>query len=210
MIKLREKNKAAANLRLFFTHYYISYYYVLLQNHYYVLLHHYYTIITSLLHHYYFIITKGKSCNNDYIITCYAKSKPLLLHYYYVLLRNYYTRFYYYRLLPISVSQTCRWHDRWHLHVAQCCTVLILVEIWDLHTCKFRADFLSLIILWCCFRQAYKLVYPKTPKLHLLRLRLGNNKSIIVLSRTERHRNCKIIWYLTYQVTYNTTEIIFK
>ena len=62
-----------------------------MQNHYFVLLHHYYTIITSLLHHYYFIITKGKSCNNDYIITCYAKGKPLLLHYYYVLLRHYFT-----------------------------------------------------------------------------------------------------------------------
>ena len=91
------------------THYYICYYYLLLQNHYYVLLHHYYIIITSLLHHYYFIITKGKSCNNDYIITCYAKGMPLLLHYYYVLLRHYYTRFYYYPLLPISISRTCRW-----------------------------------------------------------------------------------------------------
>ena len=90
-------------------HYYILYYYVLLQNHYYVLLHHYYTIITLLLHHYYFIITKGKSCNNDYIITCYAKGKPLLLRHYYVLLRHYYTWFYYYSLLPITVSRNCRW-----------------------------------------------------------------------------------------------------
>ena len=93
------------------THYYILYYYVLLQNHYYVLLHHYYIIITSLLHHYYFIITKGKSCNNESIITCYAKSKLLLLHHYYVLLRHYYTGFYYYPLLPISVSRTCRWES---------------------------------------------------------------------------------------------------
>ena len=90
------------------TYYYILSYYVLLQNHYYVLLHHYYTIITLLLHHYYFIITKGKSCNNDYIITCYAKGMHLLLHYYYVLLRHYYIGFYYYSLLSISVSRTCR------------------------------------------------------------------------------------------------------
>ena len=93
------------------THYYIFYYYLLLQNYYYVLLHHYYSIITLLLHYYYFIFTEGKSCKNDYIITCYAKGMTLLLHYYYVLLCHYYTGFYYYSLLPISISRTCRWKD---------------------------------------------------------------------------------------------------
>ena len=55
------------------------------------------------------IITNGKSCNNDSIVPCYAKSKHLLLHHFFVLLRHYYTWFYYYPLLPISISQTCRW-----------------------------------------------------------------------------------------------------
>ena len=54
-------------------YYYIFYYYILLQNYYYVLSHFYYTVITLLSHHYYFIITQRKSCNNDCIITCYAK-----------------------------------------------------------------------------------------------------------------------------------------
>ena len=57
-------------------YYYISYYYICLQNHHYKLLNYYYTITALLLHYYYIIITKGKSCNNDYVITCYAKSKP--------------------------------------------------------------------------------------------------------------------------------------
>ena len=59
------------------------------------LLRYHYTIITSLLENY-------------VIITYYAKSR-LLRHYCTVLLRHYYTGFYNYPLLPISVSQTCRW-----------------------------------------------------------------------------------------------------
>ena len=92
-----------------FTHYYIFYYFVLLRN---LLL-----IITSLLHCYYTIIISLLQMGNrvimtrirsDYIITWYAKSNPLLSHYYYELLRHYYTEFYYYPLLSISVSWTCR------------------------------------------------------------------------------------------------------
>ena len=49
------------------------------------LLHHYYIINTSSLRHHYVIITKGKSCNNDCIITCYANGMPPFLPHYYEL-----------------------------------------------------------------------------------------------------------------------------
>ena len=70
----------------------ITYYYKIIVTYYYIIiavfLHGYYTI-------YYFIVIKGKSCNNDYIITCNAKSKPLLLHYFFTL--------YYVIITPCSI-----------------------------------------------------------------------------------------------------------
>ena len=119
------------------------------------MLHHCYII--NLIH-YYIIITNGKSCNNDSIIMCYAKSKTLLLHYYYVLFHHDYTWFYYYPLLPISVSQTCRWicikcigHVLWYVSqycgMYQVCIAHIIMQqtqyipiqtgIYSTHTCWY-------------------------------------------------------------------------
>ena len=88
----------------------ITYYYKIIITYYYIIialfLHGYYTI-------YYFIVTKGKSWNNDHIITCNAKGKPLLLHYYYALVVGCFTTSLLHLvlllpLLPISVSRTYR------------------------------------------------------------------------------------------------------
>ena len=77
------------------------------------------TLLLLLLHHYYIINTIGKSCNNESIITCYAKCKSPLLRCYYILLCHYYYGFYYYPLLPISVSRTCRRKSKQNLMCQQ-------------------------------------------------------------------------------------------
>ena len=99
--------------------YYIGYYYLLLHGCYILLhwlllgiitnsslriitslLHHYYIIIILILHYYYYIIIiKGKSCDNDSMLRVMQR---VLLHYYIIITH--------YPLLPISVSQTCRWY----------------------------------------------------------------------------------------------------
>ena len=75
-----------------------------------------YKFITS---YYSIIITIGKPCNNESIIMFYAKSRLPLLCDYYVLLCHYHNGFYYYPLLPISVSRTCRCRE-WLVHNGKC------------------------------------------------------------------------------------------
>ena len=73
-------------------------------------------IITSLLHYYHIDITllllhryykKGKSCNNDSMLRVMQR---VVLHYYIIITH--------YPLLPISVSQTCKWY---HDEGGDCC-----------------------------------------------------------------------------------------
>ena len=83
---------------LHLSYFYVYYYYTIITSllpiitfaiityYYKFVITYYYNIITSLLVIYYVMITNGKSCNNDSIITCYAK---VSLHYY-VIKTHYY------------------------------------------------------------------------------------------------------------------------